>query len=144
MIDISKLLEPELTERLRLIDSKRYRQLALYAAERVIQQLGLRDKRISDALELLHAKRPSTFEQKALIELVEILDEAAIDAKQEADESGYNRNFSKARAVNALVSACEPDPEQAVIYTLYEAYYAVDQSLTAVLSWIESFDNENS
>jgi hypothetical protein len=140
MNDNSRFLEPELAERLSRVSPARYRQLALYVAERTIHHFALRDKRIVEALQALHAgKSDNTPEHQALVAMAEEWDDAAIDAQQQADEAGYNLAFSKARAVSALASAFEPDPEKAVLYTLYEAYHAVDQNLATVLGWLADF-----
>ncbi|HEU5122080.1 MAG TPA: hypothetical protein VFT59_04490 [Candidatus Saccharimonadales bacterium] len=131
---------PVIIERVKPKNSDVQSQLAVYIAEQTIKHLNMQDERIDRVLKALHnGKRGDTPELKQANKLAEELDEVAFDA-QDADNATYDLAFCRARAANALEAAFHSNAQDAIIETLYDAFYAVDEDEALLLRWIDEFE----
>lgn len=129
---------PALDRRLRASSRQRRREAVLAASSIVVNRSGLRDPRVSQALDRLAADAGDRETLRApLRELVEELDMQAwhIEAGLPAESSSsdplllrYLEVFSKARAASAVLFGLEDTPE-ADAEAIYEAISSVDDPM---------------
>ncbi len=135
-------LDPELARRVLAAPEAACRSLAAGAAEAALSVVGApADERLLAAREAVRLGNVGdSHVRSALQTLVEELDEAAWDIQDQVEAGRrpyeeYQSAFERARAINALWFALDPDPRVAAGEACYEALAAgVDADQLALLA----------
>ena len=101
---------------------ERARRIAMDAVRSVLRRIPVPDPAVADGLHALVRGDglQATSVLPRLQSLASSLDEAYLSARDPGN-SEAQKNFSRARAISALIAAFDPDPVEAIIGAVYEA-----------------------
>jgi hypothetical protein len=125
-------LAPELVQRLQQATHAKQRAAALAASEFAIDAANVQNACIAELLNSLRQHgRTSEAQRQELETLKSDLDDEYFELKESAEQGKttsheYLRKFAQARAVSALLFACNDDPFEAATEAIYEAAAAFD------------------
>jgi hypothetical protein len=120
---------PDLADRIRSVDSLKRNKAALVAITVAVEQVGLRNPRIDEAISQLRAGQTDSSLKSELEDRGRELDTRYWDLQAselvgDASEEECIAAFRHARAVSSLFSAFHDDELHGVLESVYEAYYA--------------------
>ena len=121
---------PRLAEELLAAGPSRQRHAALVAAELALRENGVREPWLAPLIAAVRSGHGASV-ASAIARRVEEADVIAFDVADATDEgrataAEYERAFCRARALNALQWAADPDPAAAALEAAYEAAAAVE------------------
>jgi hypothetical protein len=125
-----ELIAPELPAGLAHLPEPQLRGVALAAATFALEQTGLDDPVLGQALAAVRQDRRDDPGLRGRVEsLVDTLDERQFELQEavdngEGDKVAQSAAFARARAANAVFYALDPDAFTAATDVLYEAYAA--------------------
>lgn len=127
MLDRLATASPDLVHRIRMLDSKTKREVAIAAAEYALEQVSLTDAPVQEAIAALKAgSLDDSILRKLMLRLAEKLDEQQLDLQDRVEAGTAHADeqlaaFARACAAQALYFAMDPDPDTAALEATYEA-----------------------
>lgn len=115
-------LDPTIARWVKTQTVDRLREVTVAVVARALEENGLSEWRLAEALcTLASGRRPAAAREEAIFEAVRVQDEIAWEAHQAGSDREYIIAFRQARAMAALGFACQKDSRAAVAEAIYEA-----------------------